>query len=90
MGYDQLLASTAFGLLWRDVLPVICGALNSVLGVHAPAVRARIEGAASGGRPHPLSGLFVMAPLDIMDLTTAKQKPPAAGRPSTNCAIHIL
>lgn len=79
MSYNQLLEATAFGILWRDVLPVLCTALNSLLGVYTPAIRAHIEAISVGGASHPLTSLFVMSPFDITDLTKAKVKPPTAG-----------
>ena len=80
MSYEQLLDSTPFAILWKDVLPVLCTALSTVLGVYTPAARAHIEGLAVGGRPHPLASLFVMSPFDIADLTKGKQKPPVSGK----------
>lgn len=62
------------------MLPVLCTALNTVLGVYTPAMRGHIEGMSLGGKPHPLTNLFIMSSYDIMDLTKAKIKPPAVGK----------
>jgi hypothetical protein len=43
VSYEQLLESTPFSVLWRDVLPVLCVAFTAVLGVYAPAMRAQVR-----------------------------------------------
>lgn len=82
--YEQLLESTPFGPLWYDVLPVLCRAFATVMGVYAPALRAQVEGL---GARHPLASIYMMSTLDIVDLTTAKQKPANVGN---NCTYNNL
>ena len=75
--YDQLLDLTAFGVLWKDSLPILSSTLKVLLGVYKPEVRATIE---KLGADHPLTGLYVMSPYDIMDLTKTKAKPNVVGK----------